>query len=541
MRNIPVALASHIAGEVLSLANCIKITKTDGSILRLTTHDRDLIVAGDTYDSGISVDRSAIQMSDNLSVDNAELRIGFDGVSVTKEMFQGDLFSGADFELFLVNWQSVADGVIYLKRGTIGDIVINDETHAVIQLRGLTQALQRSIVEKYSPTCRTNLGGVKCGVPNIPTRVRRDRQLVRVRDWFLAPDANVTDDTLDNGDFEADGAVANGTSGISDWTYGSGSYWKTATVFPVAPATYYLEGGNDGGGADTGAEFTLYQTITTATLGLVNANIDTGDYSIDFNILIAATDADAENPGRLFVEQFDEDGATLRRTSSPYMIPEFEVWQGIGVTDFVLPGCRSIKFGIQARKDEGVSATVAFDAGTIRHWTNVIGTWGGASFRTTAITDSDGDLYDNLDATIPALDYTLNNTTADGGVTVQAKPLVFGYAAVTDTDDNRTFEASAISATAASLYSGKIVWLSGANAGRTSFIRIWNDTTKIVKMYTDLAYAPAIGDKFVYAKGCDKTIVTCGTTFFNAMNFRGEPYLPGPQRVIEFLTAEETA
>ena len=41
---------------------------------------------------------------------------------------------------------------------------------------------------------------------------------------------------------------------------------------------------------------------------------------------------------------------------------------------------------------------------------------------------------------------------------------------------------------------------------------------------------------FVYAIGCDKTIARCADTFGNAHNFRGEPYLPGPARVVEFLT-----
>ena len=88
------------------------------------------------------------------------------------------------------------------------------------------------------------------------------------------------------------------------------------------------------------------------------------------------------------------------------------------------------------------------------------------------------------------------------------------------------------------IYSGKIVWLSGANAGKTSFMRIWDNATKLVKLYAPLRGTIAIGDKFVWAIGCDKTIARCADTFGNATNFRGEPYLPGPNRVIEFMTAE---
>jgi len=33
-------------------------------------------------------------------------------------------------------------------------------------------------------------------------------------------------------------------------------------------------------------------------------------------------------------------------------------------------------------------------------------------------------------------------------------------------------------------------------------------------------------------EGCDKSLATCATRFANAVNFRGEPYLPG----IDLLT-----
>ncbi|MEQ1538548.1 MAG: phage portal protein [Sphingorhabdus sp.] len=35
------------------------------------------------------------------------------------------------------------------------------------------------------------------------------------------------------------------------------------------------------------------------------------------------------------------------------------------------------------------------------------------------------------------------------------------------------------------------------------------------------------GSRIELVEGCDKTIATCSTRFSNAINFRGEPYLPG--------------
>ena len=718
MRTIPAALQTHIEAEVISLAKCIKITKSDGSILRLTTHDIDLTVGGSVYFAGIPLDISAIQSTDTLSVDNANITIGLDDDRdlVLKTDFEDGLYDKAPFELFIVNWEDTTDGVIYLKRGELGDITFDDETKATVELRGLTQSLQRSVVERYSPTCRVNLGGKKCGVVNSPTRVRRHRQKVKTFDWFLIPNANITTPSIDNLGFEDDGSVANGSSGISDWTYGVGSFWKTENDFtPVG--SWYLEGGNDGGPSGDGAEFTLYKDITTLALGMVNANVDTGDYTIDLAGLIAATSDAVVNVGRLYIEQLDVNGKTIKLEATDWIEPDFQVWQGIGATAFVLPGCRTIRFAIQARKNEGSNATIAFDDIQIRFWTNVMGSYGGSVFRTMRIptldayetfdianpswddngavasggsgissweydagtwevvasagaftpvtggfflrATSDGaalsqdiaiidhvesgsgpqpanitagwyfglfdvyvgrddaaddivitlkflDVEDNVLATftnsetsgtedawihrtvggraptgtdyarvtvsggtgavfdnaqfhwivtafeknpsdpetallatsLPTYDYDNNDYTLDGSVLVQAQPLRFGITTVTDVVDARTFEATAIVQDAIRLYSGKVTWLSGNNAGKTSFIRIWDNTAKTAKLYHPLRLDIQVGDKFVYGLGCDKLIATCSAIFGNAPNFRGEPYLPGPNKVIEFLTTE---
>lgn len=51
-----------------------------------------------------------------------------------------------------------------------------------------------------------------------------------------------------------------------------------------------------------------------------------------------------------------------------------------------------------------------------------------------------------------------------------------------------------------------------------------------------LRSAPALpvvaGDLVELIEGCDKSLATCAARFTNAVNFRGEPYLPG----IDLLT-----
>ena len=36
-----------------------------------------------------------------------------------------------------------------------------------------------------------------------------------------------------------------------------------------------------------------------------------------------------------------------------------------------------------------------------------------------------------------------------------------------------------------------------------------------------------VGARVELIEGCDKSLATCAARFANALNFRGEPYLPG--------------
>ena len=40
------------------------------------------------------------------------------------------------------------------------------------------------------------------------------------------------------------------------------------------------------------------------------------------------------------------------------------------------------------------------------------------------------------------------------------------------------------------------------------------------------------GDTYNAIAGCDKTIGTCASRFSNAVNFRGEPYVPGMDKML---------
>jgi uncharacterized phage protein (TIGR02218 family) len=72
---------------------------------------------------------------------------------------------------------------------------------------------------------------------------------------------------------------------------------------------------------------------------------------------------------------------------------------------------------------------------------------------------------------------------------------------------------------------GMMRWLTGPNAGVTQLIAN-NDAAQI--MLTDAPpFAGSVGCLVMLTQGCDKSMATCSARFGNAINFRGEPNLPG--------------
>jgi uncharacterized phage protein (TIGR02218 family) len=72
---------------------------------------------------------------------------------------------------------------------------------------------------------------------------------------------------------------------------------------------------------------------------------------------------------------------------------------------------------------------------------------------------------------------------------------------------------------------GRLRYLSGANCGMDTVILGVDGATLRVR---DMPRADVeIGTIVELREGCDKRVQTCSARFANAVNFRGEPHLPG--------------
>jgi uncharacterized phage protein (TIGR02218 family) len=163
MKTISAALAQHLAGEVTTLATCWTITRRDGAVLGFTDHVRDLEVDGVTYRAASGYTRTAIRSTADLAVDNLDVDSVFTDDGITEEDLRAGRYDFAEVRMFLVNYEDLAQGILKLRRGWLGEVTIRDGMY-VAELRGMTQKLQMTVGEVYTPDCAADLGDARCGI-----------------------------------------------------------------------------------------------------------------------------------------------------------------------------------------------------------------------------------------------------------------------------------------------------------------------------------------------------------------------------------------
>jgi uncharacterized phage protein (TIGR02218 family) len=76
---------------------------------------------------------------------------------------------------------------------------------------------------------------------------------------------------------------------------------------------------------------------------------------------------------------------------------------------------------------------------------------------------------------------------------------------------------------------GYISWQTGKNIGLQMEVKSFINSR--ITLVLPMPFVVNIGDEFTIVAGCDKSSKTCIEKFNNIINFRGEPDLPGIDRL----------
>ena len=79
---------------------------------------------------------------------------------------------------------------------------------------------------------------------------------------------------------------------------------------------------------------------------------------------------------------------------------------------------------------------------------------------------------------------------------------------------------------------GELRWLDGPRTGLT--MKIIGQSGSALELDTALDAGIASGHRVLLRQGCEKTIATCASRFKNAINFQGEPHLPGNDLLAQY-------
>jgi uncharacterized phage protein (TIGR02218 family) len=121
-------------------------------------------------------------------------------------------------------------------------------------------------------------------------------------------------------------------------------------------------------------------------------------------------------------------------------------------------------------------------------------------------------------------------TLGDGRCKVNLASYTF-TGSVTATEAAYAFKDSTKTQANSYFAGGVITFTSGANNGLRMEVRDFSAGR--FGLFLPMPNAIAVGDSFTVSAGCDKQFDTCVTRFTNALNFRGEPHVPGTDKILE--------
>lgn len=103
---------------------------------------------------------------------------------------------------------------------------------------------------------------------------------------------------------------------------------------------------------------------------------------------------------------------------------------------------------------------------------------------------------------------------------------------------NQTFTISNDSQDVGYYTGGLVEWVSGSNQGLRREIK---ENIRSVVLTTPMPYSIEVGDSIKITVGCDKTFDTCIAKFNNAINFRGEPGIPGNDKMLQTSSTRDSS
>ncbi|HMO76772.1 MAG TPA: DUF2163 domain-containing protein [Sphingopyxis sp.] len=182
-----------LRAELVTLAWCWRLSRRDGVVVGLTSHDRDLMLDGILYRAAPGMKPSALETSDSLDAGTMDLEGAVSGAALAAADLDAGRWDGARLELIVVDWTAPDAEPVVVARGELGAVERRGAAFGV-ELQGVTRQLDAPACPATSPSCRAALGDRACRVDLAPlTHMRR---VVAIAGRSVTLDAPVAAGTL---------------------------------------------------------------------------------------------------------------------------------------------------------------------------------------------------------------------------------------------------------------------------------------------------------------------------------------------------------
>lgn len=164
MKAISAGLKTALAQGSTTLARIYTIVRKDGTTLRFTDHDTDLVFEGNTYVAFTGADISSIATSASRQATSTQVRVVFTSGYIEELDCIRGRYDGAEMTVSFVDWSDLTLGDGVLIQGVLGSFQNTHKGYGDFELFNKFAQLRRPIGLVYSPECRADLGDSRCTV-----------------------------------------------------------------------------------------------------------------------------------------------------------------------------------------------------------------------------------------------------------------------------------------------------------------------------------------------------------------------------------------
>jgi len=161
MRSVDPLLQTKLDSGATTLCRCWLVELTNGTKLGFTDHDNDLIVDGQSFEARGGMDASALEATSGLAVDNSSAVGVLSSSSIDAESLRAGKFDNATITISLVDWTDTSLQVTMFT-GFLGEIK-SGQVDFEVELRGLSELMNRKLGRSFIPSCDRTLGDMACG------------------------------------------------------------------------------------------------------------------------------------------------------------------------------------------------------------------------------------------------------------------------------------------------------------------------------------------------------------------------------------------